>query len=100
MDLAVLIILIILGIFLLKDVKYLVYLIGTIEIFLRLIHYIGDHLGMVDLNKVINNNFPNSLFSMLGKYTSGIIYDILAWLLTGVFVVFLFYLIKYLIRKK
>lgn len=100
MDLAILIILIILGIFILKDVKYIVYLIGIIEIFLRIIHYIGDHLGMNDLNKVINNHFPTSIFNLLSKYTSGIIYDLLSWLLLGVFIVFLFYLVKYLIRRK
>lgn len=100
MDLAVLIILIILGIFLLKDIKYVVYLIGIIEIFLRIIHYIGDHIGMSDLNKVINNHFPTSIFNLLGKYTSGILYDILSWILVCVFIVFLFYLVKYLIRRK
>ncbi len=99
-DLVVLIALIIIVAFLSRDIKYLVYLIGIIEIFLRLIHYIGDHLGMPDLNKVINNHFPSSIFKILSKYTSGIIYDILSWILVCIFIAFLFYLIRYLIRKK
>lgn len=99
-DLIILITLILIVIFISRDIKYPVYLIGIIEIFLRLIHYIGDHLGMQDLNKVINNHLPQSIFNILNKYTSGIIYDILSWLLVLIFILFLYYLIKYLIRRK
>lgn len=100
MDLAVLVILLVLVIVLFRDVKWCVYLIGIVEIFFRILHYIGDHLGVYELNLLINNYLPDSIFSVLARYSSGIIYDALSWLLVGCFCVFLFYLIKYFFRKK
>ncbi len=100
MDLAVLLILVILVVILFKDIKFLVYLIGIIEIFFRIVHYIGDHLGIGELNSLINNYLPSSIFNIIDKYSSGIIYDILSWVLVGAFIAFLYYLIRYFIKKK
>ena len=81
MDLAVLLILIIIVVLVLKDVKWVTYLIGIVEIFLRLIHYIGDNLKIASLNNFINEYFPTSIFAIIGKYSSGVVYDILSWVL-------------------
>lgn len=96
MDLAVLLILIIIVILILKDVKWVTYLIGIIEIFLRLIHYIGDNLKIASLNNFINEYFPTSIFAIIGKYSSGVVYDILSWVLVLFLIWFLIYLVKYL----
>lgn len=100
MDLVILLVLICVVVFLLRDIKWVTYLLGIIEIFLELIHYIGDHLGIASFNKFVNSYFPTSLFSLLGKYSSGIIYDILSWILLGFFVFFLIYLVKYLFKRR
>ena len=96
MDLAVLLILIIIVVLVLKDVKWVTYLIGIVEIFLRLIHYIGDNLKIASLNNFINEYFPTSIFAILGKYSSGVVYDILSWVLVLFLIWFLIYLVKYL----
>ena len=96
MDLAVLLILIIIVVLVLKDVKWVTYLIGIVEIFLRLIHYIGDNLKIASLNNFINEYFPTSIFAIIGKYSSGVVYDILSWVL----VLFLIYLVKYLFGSR
>lgn len=96
MDLAVLLILIIIVVLVLKDVKWVTYLIGIVEIFLRLIHYIGDNLKIASLNNFINEYFPTSIFSIIGKYSSGVVYDILSWVLVLFLIWFLIYLVKYL----
>ncbi len=96
MDLAVLLILIIIVVLVLKDVKWVTYLIGIVEIFLRLIHYIGDNLKIASLNNFINEYFPTSIFAIIGKYSSGVVYDILSWVLVLFLVWFLIYLVKYL----
>ena len=96
MDLAVLIILIIIVVLVLKDVKWVTYLIGIVEIFLRLIHYIGDNLKIASLNNFINEYFPTSIFAIIGKYSSGVVYDILSWVLVLFLIWFLIYLVKYL----
>lgn len=100
MELVVLLVLIVLVIVLLKDIKWVTYLLGIIEIFLRIVHYIGDHLKIAELNNFINGYLPNSLFSVLSKYSSGIVYDILSWILLGFFIFFLCYLVRYLLKRK
>ncbi len=96
MDLAVLLILIIIVVLVSKDVKWVTYLIGIVEIFLRLIHYIGDNLKIASLNNFINEYFPTSIFAIIGKYSSGVVYDILSWVLVLFLIWFLIYLVKYL----
>lgn len=96
MDLAVLLILIIIVVLVLKDVKWVTYLIGIVETFLRLIHYIGDNLKIASLNNFINEYFPTSIFAIIGKYSSGVVYDILSWVLVLFLIWFLIYLVKYL----
>ena len=100
MDLAVFIILVILVVVLLKDIKWVTYLIGIVEIFLRLVNYIGNNLGIGEVQTFVNNYFPDSLFSILGKYTSGVVYDIFAWILIIFFVWFLIYLVNSLFRGR
>ena len=100
MDLALIVILLVLVIIIFKDIKWTIYLIGILEIFFRLVHYIVDHLGVIELNALINNYIPSSIFSVIARYSSGIIYDILSWVLVVCFCMFLFYLIKYFFHKK
>ena len=100
MDLAVLLILIIIVVLVLKDVKWVTYLIGIVEIFLRLIHYIGDNLKITSLNNFINEYFPTSIFAIIGKYSSGVVYDILSWVLVLFLIWFLIYLVKYLFGSR
>ena len=100
MDLAVLLILIIIVVLVLKDVKWVTYLIGIVEIFLRLVNYIANHLGIDEVADFVNRNIPGSIFEILAKYSSGLFYDVLSWILIVFFVWFLIYLINYLFRAK
>lgn len=100
MDLAIFVILLIVVLILFKDVKWMVYLVGILEIFFQIVHYIGDHLGIIELNSFINNYIPSSTFAVLGKYSNGIVYDILSWLLVLIFIWFLIYLVRYFFKKR
>ena len=100
MDLIILLILIVIVIMVYRDVKFLVYLLGTLELFFRLIHHIGDKFKIIDINTFINRYIPSSLFSIFEKYTTGLVYDIISWSLIIAFCAFLYYLVKYLITKK
>lgn len=100
MDLAIVVILIIVVILVFKDIKWVTYLLGIVEIFLRIVHWIGDNLQVPDLNRFINNYLPDSLFSMIGQYVSGTLEIILDWILLGFFIFFLIYLVRYFFNKK
>lgn len=100
MDLIILIILIVAVVILYRDFKFVTYLIGILEIFFRLVHYIGDNQALININPFINKYIPSSIFSIIEKYTNGVVYDIVSWLLILIFAIFLFYLINYLVKKK
>ena len=53
MDLLFLVILVIVVAIVFQDTKRLVYLIGILEVFFRLIHGIGDRLGISELNALL-----------------------------------------------
>ncbi len=100
MDLLFLVILVIVVAIVFQDTKRLVYLIGILEVFFRLIHGIGDRLGISELNAFINHYIPSSIFSILYSHTNGILYTVLCWVIIGILTMFLFYLIKYFFSGK
>lgn len=99
MDLIILLALIVIIAFFFRDYKNVVYFLGIVEIFFRIIHFIGDHLKISELNKFINDYIPQSLFTMLGKYSNGLLYEILIWLLLAIFISLEIYLIKYFFKR-
>ncbi len=100
MELIIILILIGIVIFVYKDYHFIVYLLGTLEIFFRLIHYIGDHIKFININSFVNRYIPTSLFDVVSKYTSGIVEILASWLLVVVFIFLLVYLVKYLFKIK
>lgn len=100
MELGILLVLIMIVVFMYKDVKWVVYLIGIIELFLGLIHAVGDKLGVAAINNVINTYLPTSILSVLRRDCSGLVYEVLSWVFIAVLILFLVYLVKYFIRKK
>lgn len=100
MDLIIILILVAIVVMVRRDVKFLVYLLGILEVFFRLVHYIGDKLTIIDINTFVNKYIPTSIFSVFDKYTTGIVYDFICWILVVGFGTFLYYLVSYLINKR
>lgn len=100
MDLLFLVILVIIVAIVFQDSKRLVYLIGILEVFFRLVHHIADKLGISELNAFVNHYIPESVFSILSNHTDGILYTILSWIIIGILITFLYYLIKYFFSGK
>ncbi len=51
---------------------------GLIDIFLRLINYVGDHT-IKEVNDIVDKIFPNSIAAIISNYTNGTLCDILMW---------------------
>lgn len=101
-DLIVFILLVVAVIFFFRRFSSFIYLVCSIDILYRLLHFIGDNLGVSDVSSLINKYVPGSVVEMVGKYigTSGIIYVILSWLMFGIYCIFLFYIIRILFKRK
>ena len=78
----------------------LVYAFAIIDIFLRLLHFIAVNLGIKAFTRWVNKYFPASIPSIIGKYSSGVVYTILLWIYIVLMVFFLGYTIRTFIRKK
>lgn len=100
MDLIILLVFIVIVVLLYKDVKFVTYLLGILEIFFRIMHYLGDNISFINLNSFVNKYIPVSMLSIAGKYTSGIVYDIVSWVIVIGFIAFLVYLTEYFFRRK
>ena len=78
----------------------MVYAVGIIDIFLRLINYISANIGIPDFNKWVTSIFPNSIPGLLDKYMGGVVLTVFVWIYVCLMVVFLFYIIRTFVRKK
>lgn len=83
-----------------KDFKSVVYFLGIVEVFFRLIYKIASLLKISDFTIFINKYIPNSLEAIVDTYSSGILNTVLIWILVLLFVYFEWYLIKYWVGKK
>jgi len=100
MDLIILLILIILTVVFFRKFSNLVYVICIIDIFLRIVSKIEVLLNIKEFSNLVNAYLPNSVLSIINNYSSGIINTILVWIYVGIYVVFLYYVIRTFFRKK
>ena len=77
-----------------------VYAFAIIDIFLRLLDYIANNIGIKEFARWVNNVFPNSIPAIISKYTNGIVCTALIWVYVCLMVIFLFYIVRTFIRKK
>lgn len=100
MDLIVLLVLIAIVIIVFRDTKCFVYFLGIVEIFFHVMTYIAGHIGIAEISRFIYKYIPSSILVIIGKYSNGLFYDILAWLFVFCFLVLDYYLIKYFFKRK
>ena len=99
MDLIIFLFLIAVIVFFFRDFKHTAYFFGIVEMIFRLLHFLADHIKIADFSRFIHKNIPNSLFSMIGKYANGLLYEILMWALFCYFVALLVYLVIYFFKR-
>ncbi len=98
-DVIVLLILLGIVIFLFRKFSSFVYAFAIIDIFLRILTFIRDN-SVPELKSLIGKYFPESIASIIGHYSSGVLYTILMWIYVIIFAIFLGYVTKYFIKKR
>ena len=71
---------------------------GLIDIFLRLINYIGNHT-IKEVGNIVNKIFPNSIASIITHFTSGTLAEILMWGYILLMVIFLFQVCRIFFKR-
>ena len=100
LDVVIVIALVIFAICWFRSFSKSVYAFAIIDIFLRLIYFIAENLGIKEFSKWVRHIFPKSIPAIIDKYSSGVLYTILIWIYIVLMVFFLGYTIRTFIRKK
>ena len=81
-DLIIFILIIIAVVAFFRSFSSFVYLVVSLDILYRLLHFIADNVKVPELTSLINKYIPTDVVGLVSKYvgTSGIIYIILIWL--------------------
>ena len=99
-DVVVLVVLIVIVIMFFKRFSSFVFFMAIVDILLRILTFIKNNIGLPDLAAVIDNYIPESILAIVGNYTSGLLYTIIAWAYIVIMAIFLFYNTKFFIKKK
>lgn len=99
-DVVLLIILIIAGICFFRKLDNSVTFIAALDIFFRILNYIKNNINLDEVSNFIGKYFPESIPSIINKYTDGILSTILMWVYVAVFALFLFYTVRMLWKKR
>ena len=71
---------------------------GLIDVFLRIIDYIGNHtIGAI--NNIINKIFPSSIAEIIANNSSGVLQDIIMWAYVLLMSIFFYYVLRLLIKR-
>ena len=100
MELIIIALLIIFTVVFFRRFSNVVYVICIIDIFLRILNRLDILLGVPEYSNLVNKYFHDSMLDIIDSYSSGIIYTIFSWILLGIYIVFLFYVIRTFFRKK
>ena len=82
-----------------KSLSTFAYSFAIIDIFLRILAFI-KYNTVEEIKKLIGKEFPESIAAAIARYSTGTLYTILMWVYVIVYIIFLYYLIDYFIKKK
>ena len=101
-DLVLLVIIVLAVIFFFKRFSSFVYLVCSLDILYRLLHFLADNLKVEELKTLIHKYIPSSVSNMICNYTckDNVFYIIVIWSMFVLYCILLFYIIRILVRRK
>ena len=100
LDLIVVLIVIIFGLIKYKRFSSYVYLFCFTDILFRVLTFINTNLHLGGIESFVNTYIPESIYSVIVKYTSDIVETCLVWGYVALFVIFLYYTLQILLKKR
>ncbi len=101
-NLIVFIIVVAIIVFFFRRFSSFVYAVCALDILYRLLHFIANNVPVKDLSNLINKYIPESVVSMISKYTGngGLLYTLVIWFMFIMYALLLFYIIRILVKRK
>ena len=100
LDLVVVLIVIIIGLVKYKKFSSYVYLFCFSDICFRVLNTINDLVSINGMHEFIDSYIPSSIYSVIVKYTTDIVQTVLIWAYLIVFIIFLYYTLQSLLKRK
>lgn len=100
LDLVVVLVVFIFGLIKYKRFSSYVYLFCFSDILFRVLNFINSRVVLGSINEFITKYIPSSIYGVIVKYTSDLPQTILVWIYVGFFIVFLWYTLQILLKKR
>ena len=82
-----------------KDKTY-IFGFGMIDILFRILNIINGYIPIKEIKTFINTYIPESVPSVINKYTKGIANIGLTWIYVIIMAIFLYFIVKLFIKRK
>lgn len=100
LDLVVVLVIIIFGLIKYKRFSSYVYLFCFTDILFRVLNFLNVNVKLGSVNEVISKHVPSSIEGVILKYTSDLAQTILIWGYVIFFIMFLYYTLQILLKKR
>lgn len=100
MDLIVFIIIVVLVVCFFRKFSSFVYIIGIIDLILRILTLIDMNINWPSVNAFIESYIPNSILAIINNNSTGIINSIAIWVYIICLGIFVYYVFRTFLKKK
>ncbi len=83
-----------------KRFQFFIFTFAIIDLVLKVLYFLKSNISLGSFSTFINSYLPNGFEGLIDKYTTGGINIALSWVYIVIFIIFIFYCIKVLIKKK
>jgi len=98
MDIVIIFIILLIVALVFKRLDNVIIFFGIIDIFLRILDYIGKNT-IEDINNIINKVFPDSIPAIIANYSEGTLQAILMWGYVILMILFVYYVFRMLLHR-
>ncbi len=98
MDIVVIFIILLIVALVFKKLDNVIIFFGLIDIFLRILDYIGKNT-VDDVNNFINKVFPDSIPAIIKGYSAGTLESVLMWGYVLLMILFIYYVFRMLLHR-
>ena len=98
MDIIIIFIILLIAALVFKKVSNVIIFFGLIDIFLRIINYIGNNT-IKEVKEFINKFLPSSIPNVISNYSEGVLESILMWGYILLMILFIYYVFRMLLHR-
>ena len=100
MDLIILIVVLVLVIYFFRRFESFIYIVGIIDLTLRVLNLIDNNINWPQVNTFINEYLPKSILDIINNHATGVVNLIAVWFYIACLGIFIYYTVKKLLLKR